>query len=100
MSASGSFLYDSDTPLTNITNGPVVFNQANYENSISGFSGSVGAFSFETAERYLEARDIDGIVGATLSTHGLVQPDPLRIMTYRRAIDAFGVACVKARSAR
>jgi uncharacterized protein len=33
----------------------------------------------------------DGLVGATLSTHGWVEPDPLRIMTNRRAIDAFDV---------
>jgi predicted TIM-barrel enzyme len=31
----------------------------------------------------------DGLVGATLSTHGWVAPDPLRIMANRRAIDAF-----------
>jgi membrane complex biogenesis BtpA family protein len=36
----------------------------------------------------------DAIVGATLSTHGLVQPDPLTIMTYRRAIDAFDVRLI------
>jgi predicted TIM-barrel enzyme len=36
----------------------------------------------------------DAIVGATLSTHGLVQPDPLRIMTYRRSIDAFDVRLI------
>jgi uncharacterized protein len=33
----------------------------------------------------------DGLVGATMSTHGWVEPDPLQIMTYRRAIDAFDV---------
>lgn len=33
----------------------------------------------------------DGLVGATLSTHGWVEPDPLQIMTNRRAIDAFDV---------
>lgn len=36
----------------------------------------------------------DALVGATLSTHGLVQPDPLAIMTYRRAIDAFDVRLI------
>ena len=36
----------------------------------------------------------DAIVGATLSTHGLVQPDPLKIMTYRRALDAFDVRMI------
>ena len=36
----------------------------------------------------------DAIVGATLSTHGWVQPDPLKIMTYRRAIEAFDVRLI------
>ncbi|MFI5907241.1 BtpA/SgcQ family protein [Dactylosporangium sp. NPDC051541] len=36
----------------------------------------------------------DAIVGATLSTHGLVQPDPLTIMNYRRAIDAFDIRLI------
>lgn len=36
----------------------------------------------------------DAIVGATLSTHGWVQPDPLQIMTYRRAIEAFDVRLI------
>ncbi len=36
----------------------------------------------------------DAIVGATLSTHGLVQPDPLAVMTYRRAIDAFDIRLI------
>jgi hypothetical protein len=39
------------------TNGPVVFNQANYENSISGFSGSVGAFSFTAATGKMDVAD-------------------------------------------
>lgn len=36
----------------------------------------------------------DAIVGATLSTHGWVHPDPLRVMTYRRAIEAFDVGLI------
>jgi uncharacterized protein len=36
----------------------------------------------------------DALVGATLSTHGWVHPDPLQIMTYRRALDAFDVRLV------
>jgi uncharacterized protein len=36
----------------------------------------------------------DAIVGATMSTHGLVRPDPLQIMTYRRSIDAFDVQLI------
>ncbi|MFE4857460.1 BtpA/SgcQ family protein [Streptomyces sp. NPDC056670] len=36
----------------------------------------------------------DAVVGATLSTHGRVEPDPLRIMAYRRALDAFGVELI------
>ncbi|WP_078901117.1 BtpA/SgcQ family protein [Actinacidiphila yeochonensis] len=36
----------------------------------------------------------DAIVGATLSTHGWVRPDPLEIMAYRRAIDAFDVRLI------
>ncbi|MER5521325.1 BtpA/SgcQ family protein [Streptomyces sp. NPDC002763] len=36
----------------------------------------------------------DAVVGATLSTHGRVEPDPLRIMAYRRAIDAFDVQLI------
>jgi uncharacterized protein len=36
----------------------------------------------------------DAIVGETLSTHGRVQPDPLQIMTYRRAIEAFDVRLI------
>ncbi|MCC3769508.1 BtpA/SgcQ family protein [Streptomyces sp. UNOC14_S4] len=36
----------------------------------------------------------DAIVGATLSTHGRVAPDPLRIMGYRRALDAFDVQLI------
>jgi uncharacterized protein len=36
----------------------------------------------------------DGLVGATLSSHGWVEPDSLQIMTYRRAIDAFDVAVI------
>lgn len=34
---------------------------------------------------------VDALVGASLSTHGWVEPDPLRIMTYRRALEAFDV---------
>lgn len=33
----------------------------------------------------------DAVVGSTLSTHGWVHPDPLAIMTYRRALDAFDI---------
>jgi uncharacterized protein len=33
----------------------------------------------------------DGLVGATMSTHGWVEPDSLQIMSYRRAIDAFDI---------
>ncbi|MFF2393282.1 BtpA/SgcQ family protein [Nocardia sp. NPDC058114] len=33
----------------------------------------------------------DAIVGATLSTHGWVEPDPLQIMTYRKTIEAMDV---------
>ncbi|MET7607954.1 BtpA/SgcQ family protein [Streptomyces avermitilis] len=36
----------------------------------------------------------DALVGATLSTHGWVRPDSLRIMEYRRALDAFGVELI------
>ncbi|MFJ8493733.1 BtpA/SgcQ family protein [Streptomyces sp. NPDC094038] len=36
----------------------------------------------------------DALVGATLSTHGWVEPDSLRIMEYRRALDAFGIRLV------
>jgi hypothetical protein len=57
LSVSGSFLYDSDTPLTNVTNGPVVFNQWNYENSISGFSGSIGTFGFTAATGKMDVAD-------------------------------------------
>jgi membrane complex biogenesis BtpA family protein len=37
---------------------------------------------------------VGALVGATLSTHGLVQPDPQSFMAYRRALDAFDVAVV------
>lgn len=33
----------------------------------------------------------DALVGATLTTHGWVEPDSLQIMTYRKAIEAMGV---------
>ena len=46
LSVSGSFAYDSETPLTSVTNGPIVFNQSNYENAITSFSGSVGTLNF------------------------------------------------------
>lgn len=36
----------------------------------------------------------DAIVGATLSTHGWVQPDPLQIMTHRRLIEAFDIKLI------
>ena len=36
----------------------------------------------------------DALVGATLSTHGWVRPDPLTIMSYRRALDAFDIRLV------
>lgn len=36
----------------------------------------------------------DALVGATLSTHGWVRPDPLAIMTYRRALDAFDIRLI------
>src|SRR4051812_32885103 len=42
LSVTGSFTYDRDTPLTSTTNGPVVFNQANYLNAVSNLTGSVG----------------------------------------------------------
>lgn len=37
---------------------------------------------------------VDALVGATLSTHGWVHPDPLEIMAYRRALDAFDVRMI------
>jgi len=33
----------------------------------------------------------DALVGRTLSANGIVQPDPLSVMAYRRSIDAFGI---------
>jgi len=40
-----------------ISNGPVVFNQWNYENSISGFSGSIGTFGFTAATGKMDVAD-------------------------------------------
>ena len=45
LSMSGSFMYDSDAPLSGISNGPVL-NQSTYLDAVSNLNGSDGTFGF------------------------------------------------------
>jgi hypothetical protein len=72
LSVSGSFLYDSDSPLTNVTDSAQVIGEHNYEsNPISDFSASVGTLNITGATGKADAAN-DGFV-----TRVFPNPDPL-----------------------
>jgi hypothetical protein len=66
LSVTGSFTYDSEVPLTDVTDGPVVFGQANYAGAMSNVSGSLGALPF--------AGTLDGF--ANVANEGYAPPVP------------------------
>jgi hypothetical protein len=72
LSASGTFVYDNDSPLTNVTDSAQVIGEHNYEdNPISDFSGSVGSLTITGATGKADVAD-DGFV-----THVFPNPDPV-----------------------
>src|SRR5262245_28634093 len=74
LSVSGTFVYDSDSPLTNVTDSAQVIGEHNYEdNPISNFSGSVGTFNFTGANGKADVAD-DGFV-----TRVFPNPDPVYV---------------------
>lgn len=72
LSVAGTFVYDSDSPLTNITDSAQVLGEHNYENNpISAFSANVGTLNITGATGKADAAD-EGFVSRVFPN-----PDPV-----------------------
>jgi hypothetical protein len=98
LSVSGTFVYDSDSPLTSITDGVPVVGEHNYEdNPISNFSASVGTFNFTGATGKADVAD-EGYVSRAFPNADPVYGDFLHFVSITdKGISLLGLPLATAR---
>ena len=98
LSASGTFVYDSESPLTNVTDSAQVIGEHNYEsNPIANFSGRVGTLNITGATGKADVAD-DGFVSRVFPNPDPVYGDFLHFVSITdKGISLEGLPLVTAR---